>query len=463
VCKKMTARTRTVLTLAAVAMAILTTPHQASAAELTHDATVEVSDDHSVFNVSVFPGKAGYDNGTVSGVFGDGTVVDYRFFNNSGTTFNETGYADGGAGRVSEATATNSNNTNGGALHWADVWTTNDPGVGFSNPANFTSETIARSQGVSGTIDISGLGTGTLYFIYGTYYNPNTLSLTMSGPGQPDVLADHTEDPPNTVNFGWISSFNFSNAAAYDTITYSYTNTDTDGSRARFMGVIVDGGDISKAQGPNPEDEATDMPRDAVLSWTPGLFAPAVNGHIVYFSESLDDVGNGIGGVAQSAASYTPPQRLDFGKTYYWRVDEVNAPPDSTVHEGSVWSFTTEPVGYPIAGENIIAIASSSNNADTVPENTINGTDSGLDENDLHTDNDKDMWLSNMDGPQPTWIQYEFDKVYKLHEMWVWNHNTSLEPAVGFGIREAVIEYSTDGTNSQPGPRHTWLCPQYHC
>jgi hypothetical protein len=198
---------------------------------------------------------------------------------------------------------------------------------------------------------------------------------------------------------------------------------------------------------PNPEDEATDMPRDTVLSWTPGLFAQAVNGHIVYFSESLDDVSNGIGGVAQSAASYTPPQRLDFGKTYYWRVDEVNAPPDSTVHEGSVWSFKTEPVGYPIAGENITATASSSNNADTVPGNTINGTDSGLDENDLHTDDDKDMWLSNMDGPEPTWIQYEFDKVYKLHEMWVWNHNTSLEPVVGFGTREAVIEYSTDGTN----------------
>ena len=82
-CKKTTARNRTraVLTLVAVAMAILlTTTHQVSAAELTYDSTVEVSDNESVFNVSVFPGKAGYDNGTVSGIFGDGTVVDYRFF-----------------------------------------------------------------------------------------------------------------------------------------------------------------------------------------------------------------------------------------------------------------------------------------------------------------------------------------------------------------------------------------------
>ena len=80
-CKKMTARTRSVLTLSAVAMAILliSTP-QVKAAELTHEATVQVSDNESVYNLSVFPGKAGYDNGTVSGVFGDGTVVDYRFF-----------------------------------------------------------------------------------------------------------------------------------------------------------------------------------------------------------------------------------------------------------------------------------------------------------------------------------------------------------------------------------------------
>jgi len=53
-------RTKTVLTLVAVAMAIvLTTTHQVSAAELTYDSTVEVSDNESVFNVSVFPGKAG--------------------------------------------------------------------------------------------------------------------------------------------------------------------------------------------------------------------------------------------------------------------------------------------------------------------------------------------------------------------------------------------------------------------
>ncbi|MFQ6036509.1 MAG: discoidin domain-containing protein, partial [Sedimentisphaerales bacterium] len=117
----------------------------------------------------------------------------------------------------------------------------------------------------------------------------------------------------------------------------------------------------------------------------------------------------------------------------------------STIFKGSVWQFTVEPIAYPIAGENITATASSSNAAEEGPENTING--SGLDADDLHSDDSKAMWLSSVIGPQPTWIQYEFDQVYKLHQMWVWNYNTSIEPVIGFGIKEAAIEYSTDGAN----------------
>ncbi|MHC4489902.1 MAG: discoidin domain-containing protein, partial [Planctomycetota bacterium] len=145
----------------------------------------------------------------------------------------------------------------------------------------------------------------------------------------------------------------------------------------------------------------------------------------------------------QSAASYAVPQRLDFNKTYYWRVDEVNGPPDFTVHKGDVWQFTVEPFAYPI--ENIIATASSQLSEDTGPQKTIDG--SGLDENDLHSIEEADIWLSSMTGPQPTWIQYEFDQVYKLHQMWAWNHNTPVEPVFGFGIKDATIEYSVDGVD----------------
>ncbi|UCC97533.1 MAG: discoidin domain-containing protein, partial [Phycisphaerales bacterium] len=196
------------------------------------------------------------------------------------------------------------------------------------------------------------------------------------------------------------------------------------------------------ASDPTPPDEQTDVPRDTVLSWTPGDFAPAVNGHIVYLSESFNDVNDGVGGTTQSAGSYDPG-RLELDTTYYWRVDEVNAPPDSTVYEGSVWSFTTEPIGYPIDGANIAAIASSAAEANFGPENTVNG--SGLDPNGLHSADATDMWLSDNE-PLRAWIQYELDKVYKLHEMWVWNSNQIFEPLFGFGMKDVTVEYSTNGT-----------------
>jgi len=203
--------------------------------------------------------------------------------------------------------------------------------------------------------------------------------------------------------------------------------------------------ETGKASEPSPANEATDLVRDVTLSWKPGEFAPPVNGHKVFLSENFTDVNEGIGGITQDANIYTPPQRLDFGKTYYWRVDEVNGPPDFTVHQGDVWSFTVEPVAYPIAGASITATASSQFNANTKPENTING--SGLDAGDLHSTAETGVWLSSMTGQQPTWIQYELDRVYKLHQMLVWNHNTSIEPVVGFGFKDATIEYSIDGAN----------------
>ncbi|UCC97614.1 MAG: hypothetical protein JSW66_17440, partial [Phycisphaerales bacterium] len=106
-----------------------------------------------------------------------------------------------------------------------------------------------------------------------------------------------------------------------------------------FVDIIVDI-PLGAARYPDPVDEATDVPRDVILSWTPGQFAPPVNGHRLYLSDSFSDVNDGLGGVTQSATSYAPAQRLDFETTYYWRVDEVNAPPDSTVYKSKVWSFT---------------------------------------------------------------------------------------------------------------------------
>ena len=199
---------------------------------------------------------------------------------------------------------------------------------------------------------------------------------------------------------------------------------------------------IGEAKRPNPADGEIEVSRDVVLNWESGVFVPPVNGHKVYLSENFNDVNDGIGGITQSTDSYAPDQRLDFGTTYYWRVDEVNAPPDSTVHEGKVWSFTTELLAYPV--EDIIVTASSAAQEDMGPENTING--SGLDANDLHSTEVTDMWLSDSE-PSGAWIEYELDKVYKLLEISVWNSNQMVEPLVGFGLKDVSVDYSLNGTD----------------
>jgi hypothetical protein len=194
---------------------------------------------------------------------------------------------------------------------------------------------------------------------------------------------------------------------------------------------------------PEPADQSTDIFRDVVLSWTPGRYAQT---HNVYLGMNFDDVNEAgtdspllVGpGISQNTFS---PGRLDFSQTYFWRVDEVNAPPDNTVFKGDIWSFTVEHVAYPIPAANITPTASGQSTGQG-PEKTIDG--SGLDANDLHSINAADMWLSSAGDPGSAWIQYEFDKPYKLHEMLVWNYNGDSILSL-YGIKEVTIEYSTDG------------------
>ncbi len=209
------------------------------------------------------------------------------------------------------------------------------------------------------------------------------------------------------------------------------------------VALAMEGGEpVGPATDPNPEDGDTDVARDnVVLSWTPGPFAAT---HNVYLGMAAEDVNSAdmssplLVGPGRNTASYNTG-RLEFGQKYFWRVDEVNAPPDNTVYKGPVWSFTVEDYSIPIAGENITATASSQSE-NQGPENTIN--ESGL-VNDLHSLENEDMWLTSETDTGPYWIQYEFDKLYQLDEMLVWNYNGESILA-GLGLREVTIEYSTD-------------------
>ncbi len=207
--------------------------------------------------------------------------------------------------------------------------------------------------------------------------------------------------------------------------------------------IDVSKGAKGKARRPYPVTDTTDVPRDVVLGWTPGEFADK---HDVYFGADFDGVNSASAespfllSPAQDANTFEPG-RLEFSQTYFWRIDEVNAPPDSTVVKGSVWSFTVEPLAYRIPDENILVTASSYEEGKN-PENTVNG--SGLVGN-LHSTVLEDMWLTATGEPAPPWIQYDFDTTYKLHEMLVWNYNGS-SFLTAAGLKDVVIEYSSDGT-----------------
>jgi len=107
-----------------------------------------------------------------------------------------------------------------------------------------------------------------------------------------------------------------------------------------------------QAENPTPGDGASNIPRDVVLGWTPG---PLALSHDVYFGTNKAIVtiaektwseyrGN------QTHTSYDPPEQLQLGRTYYWRIDEVD---QYTTRRGDVWEFTmaTGQANNPVPGD----------------------------------------------------------------------------------------------------------------
>ena len=193
-----------------------------------------------------------------------------------------------------------------------------------------------------------------------------------------------------------------------------------------------------QASHPHPSNGAEEVAVKTVLSWTPGeqVGGPSPK-HRVLLSDDVNKVDAGTAVVStQDANSYDATGHLGFSTTYYWRIDEANGV--TGWDKGNVWSFTTESLAYPLTG---VTATASGVQAGMGPEKTIDG--SGL-TGDLHGTEATTMWLSA--GTQPNWIQYQFDKVYKLYDLKVWNSNQLIEGLLGFGAKSVKIEYSTDGT-----------------
>jgi len=99
----------------------------------------------------------------------------------------------------------------------------------------------------------------------------------------------------------------------------------------------------SRATNPNPVNKAVNVELDAKLSWSPGLNAIA---HDVYLGTDFNNVSNAtttntLGVLVsrrQGSNSYNP-RSLEYGRTYYWRVDEADN--QGMIVTGQVWSFKT--------------------------------------------------------------------------------------------------------------------------
>jgi len=113
-------------------------------------------------------------------------------------------------------------------------------------------------------------------------------------------------------------------------------------SQANISRVMV--GDPLLAWNPKPTDGSTpDVERVSPMSWSPGDNATQ---HDVYFGTDAEaveqadtsDTTNIYRG-RQDPNTYTPPEVLEWGQTYYWRIDEYNN--NQTISKGRLWSFTT--------------------------------------------------------------------------------------------------------------------------
>ena len=213
-----------------------------------------------------------------------------------------------------------------------------------------------------------------------------------------------------------------------------------------------------KAGGPEPGDEDDFVLRDTELSWRSGPFAVT---HDVYFGANFDDVNEATSGSAllvsagQTEPSYMPDGALDWGQTYYWRIDEINDADPNSPWKGDTWSFTVEPYNfvldpeadqYQFADYEVEVHASSVADEEEVwADATVwDGVEDGIQNTEVWT-----MWLSAEEPEGTAWIVFPFDKAYQLEQIEIWNYNEDVEPDLGFGFKTTVIEYTTDDLTAE--------------
>ena len=341
-CKKMTTRTRTVLTLAALAMAILgltTTSANAgviSYVQVTNDA------DSGISAGKTYTHKLDFGTGSPGALING---VQFDAYNNA---------ANGTLNFYREVFSGTLNDHAGNAAH----------NVSGSLVNLLTDMIYNGNNAVGGTTTwtLSGLTAGQTYStrIYTRQWGANndrtaTIVFDPDGAGPisdstgPINQDDASASPPGftNANDAYYINYQFTAVAGQDLVITATQNLFNQSWHLYGLTNEI-AGPVTKAYGPTPKDGAQYTDTWASLSWKPGAFAVS---HNVYMGDNFDDVNDGTADTFQGNQAlnslyfvvgftgYPFPDGLVPGTTYYWRIDEVNEADPNSPWKGPVWSF----------------------------------------------------------------------------------------------------------------------------
>lgn len=184
-------------------------------------------------------------------------------------------------------------------------------------------------------------------------WNYNMSVESVLGVGCKAVTVEYSADGTN-----WTALGDFEFAQGTSTEGYaSNTTVNFDGVAAKYVrltpksnwGGIVTQYGLSEvkffyipvhATNPTPTAGATGISPDVTLGWQGGREAAS---HEVYFSADQQAVvgGTALAGTVSQNSYDSGSLNLQFGKTYYWKVVEVNQATTPSAWESDLWSFST--------------------------------------------------------------------------------------------------------------------------
>jgi len=149
------------------------------------------------------------------------------------------------------------------------------------------------------------------------------------------LTGDNTLVVNEYINRGWMVGYG---GLGILNVTYT-SDPDQTTVTARML-------DPELAWNPSPRhlDTVERTPDGPALGWVPGVYAASQDVYFGIDPNAVNDANNVPGMWPQFKGNQNPcsyyPEPLELGKTYYWRIDEVNELDPNSPWKGVVWEFT---------------------------------------------------------------------------------------------------------------------------